>query len=76
MKIKTDVSSLLVNYCRPPARQIAALSRLALDRRNGALAPEQQRILFEIQDEVTPPSLDSGRRIPWEKTAWSWAAAR
>ena len=28
MKIKTDVSNLLVNYCRPPARQITALSRL------------------------------------------------
>ena len=52
MKIKTSVSSLLVNYCRPPARQITALSRLALDRRNGELSSAQQQILFALQDEV------------------------
>ena len=52
MKIKTDVSRLLVNYCRPPARQITALSSLALDRRQGTLNPTQQQILFNLQDEV------------------------
>ncbi len=52
MKIKTDVSNLLVNYCRPPARQITALSRLALDGRNGELTAAQRQILYELQDEV------------------------
>lgn len=52
MKIKTDVSNLLVNYCRPPARQIIALSSLAMDRRHGELNPTQQQILFDLQNEV------------------------
>jgi len=52
MKIKTDVSNLLVNYCRPPVRQITALSRLALEQHDGAFSPAQQQILYEIQDEV------------------------
>ena len=52
MKIKTDVSGLLVNYCRPPARQITALSSMALDRRYGELSPTRQQILFDLQDEA------------------------
>ena len=52
MKIKTDVSNLLVNYCRPPARQITALSSLAMDARYGGLNAAQQQILFDLQNEV------------------------
>ena len=52
MKIKTDVSNLLVNYCRPPVRQITALSRLAMDQHNGELTQAQTQILFGIQDEA------------------------
>ena len=52
MKIRTNVANLLVNYCRPPSQQIAALSRLALEDPNDTLSPSQRQTLREIQAEV------------------------